>query len=129
MLEFWRSSYNQSKFPWAQIVLHYWMTIFKFIWSTIYSKRKNEPLAVVFNSTFIYIDVVLSVNNSYFHYYINYIHVYPTELEIKGIKEKNALWLCYLYTRKKIKNKFEVFLIYIFHLYIVIIKKRVRSFW
>jgi hypothetical protein len=42
---------------------------------------KNKPLAVAFNSTFRYIDDVISINNDQFHSYVNYI--YPSESEIK----------------------------------------------
>jgi hypothetical protein len=43
--------------------------------------EKNKPLAVTFNSTFRYIDDVLSINNDQFHSYIN--SIYPNEFEIK----------------------------------------------
>jgi hypothetical protein len=43
--------------------------------------EKNKPLAVAFNSTYRYIDDVLSINNHQFHSYID--SIYPSELEIK----------------------------------------------
>jgi hypothetical protein len=50
--------------------------------------EKNKPLAVAFNSTFRYIDHVLSINNDQFHSYVDYI--YPSELEIKGTTESST---------------------------------------
>ena len=44
-------------------------------------REKNKTLAVAFNSTFRYIDDVLSINNVNFHSYVN--SIYPCELEIK----------------------------------------------
>jgi hypothetical protein len=44
--------------------------------------EKNKPLAVAFNSTFRYIDDVLSLNNDQFHY--------PSELEIKDTTESST---------------------------------------
>jgi hypothetical protein len=43
--------------------------------------EKNKPLALAFNSTFRYIDDVLSINNDQFHSYAD--SIYPSELEIK----------------------------------------------
>ena len=48
-------------------------------------REKNKSLAVAFNSTFRYIDDVLSINNCYFHTYVD--SIYPSELEIKDTTE------------------------------------------
>jgi hypothetical protein len=55
--------------------------------------EKNKPLAVAFNSTFIYIDDVLSINNDQFHSYV--YSIYPNELEIQDTTESytSALYL------------------------------------
>jgi hypothetical protein len=50
--------------------------------------EKNKPLAVVFNSTFRYIDDVLSINNDQFHSYV--YSIYPSELEIKDTTESST---------------------------------------
>jgi hypothetical protein len=47
------------------------------------SHEKSKPLAVAFNSTFSYIDDVLSINNDKFHSYVH--SLYHSELEIKTI--------------------------------------------
>jgi hypothetical protein len=47
--------------------------------------EKNKPLAVTFNSTCRYTDVVLSINNHQFHSYVD--SIYPSELEIRDITE------------------------------------------
>jgi hypothetical protein len=47
--------------------------------------EKNKPLAVTFNSTFRYIDDVLSINNDQFHSYVD--SIYPSQLEIKDNSE------------------------------------------
>jgi hypothetical protein len=47
--------------------------------------RRKKSLAVAFNSTFRYIDDVLSINNKQFHSYVDLI--YPNELEIKHTTE------------------------------------------
>jgi hypothetical protein len=47
--------------------------------------RRKKSLAVAFNSTFRYIDDVLSINNSQFHSYVDSIN--PNELEIKDTTE------------------------------------------
>jgi hypothetical protein len=47
--------------------------------------EKIKPLAVAFNSTFKYIDDVLSINNDRFHSYVD--SIYPSELEIKDTTE------------------------------------------
>jgi hypothetical protein len=43
---------------------------------------------MAFNSTFRYIDDVLSINNDQFHSYID--SIYPSELEIKDITESST---------------------------------------
>ena len=43
--------------------------------------KKDKKLAISFNSTFRYIDDVLSLNNSKFGDYVD--RIYPIELEIK----------------------------------------------
>jgi hypothetical protein len=58
----------------------------EFIQNFLHEKKK--PLAVAFNSTFRYIDDVLSINNDQFHSYVDYI--YPSELEIKDITESSS---------------------------------------
>jgi hypothetical protein len=47
--------------------------------------EKKKSLAVTFNSTFVYIDDVLSIINSQFHLYVDLI--YPNELDIKDATE------------------------------------------
>jgi hypothetical protein len=47
--------------------------------------EKKESLAVAFNSTFRYIDDVLSINNNQFHSYVD--SIYLNELEIKDTME------------------------------------------
>jgi hypothetical protein len=47
--------------------------------------RRKKFLAVAFNSTFRYIDDVLSINNNHFHSYVN--SIYPNEPEIKDTTE------------------------------------------
>jgi hypothetical protein len=49
--------------------------------------EKNKPL-VAFNSTFRYIDDVLSINNDQFHSYVD--SIYPSELEIKDTTESST---------------------------------------
>jgi hypothetical protein len=59
-----------------------------FIRGRIHSKsstKENKSLAVAFNSTFRYIDDVLSNNNDQFDTYFN--SIYPNELEIKETTE------------------------------------------
>jgi hypothetical protein len=51
----------------------------EFIQKLLHEKKKS--LAVAFNSTFRYINSVLSINNDKFHWYVN--SIYPNELEIK----------------------------------------------
>jgi hypothetical protein len=68
--------------------------VFAFIWSTIYSKActwQEKSLAVAFNSTFRYIDDVLSINNNQFHTYVD--SIYPYELEIK---DTIVFHICYV---------------------------------
>jgi hypothetical protein len=50
--------------------------------------EKNKPLAVAFNSTFRYIDDVLSINNDQFHSYVD--SIFPSELEIKDTTESST---------------------------------------
>jgi hypothetical protein len=54
-----------------------------FIQKLLHEKKKY--LAVAFNSTFRYIDDVLSINNHQFHSYVD--STYPNELEIKDTTE------------------------------------------
>jgi hypothetical protein len=51
----------------------------EFIQKLLHEKKK--PLAVAFNSTFRYIDDILSINNNQFYSYFDLI--YPNQLEIK----------------------------------------------
>ena len=51
-------------------------------------REKKKSLAVTFNSTFRYIDDVLSINNDSFHSYVDLI--YPCELEIKDTTESST---------------------------------------
>jgi hypothetical protein len=55
--------------------------------------EKKNSLAVAFNSTFRYIDNVLSITNCQFHSYVD--SIYPNELEIKDTTEcsTSALYL------------------------------------
>ena len=55
----------------------------EFIQKLLHEKKKS--LAVAFNSTFRYIDDVLSINNDHFHSYVD--SIYPNELEIKDTTE------------------------------------------
>ena len=50
--------------------------------------EKNKPLAVAFNSTFRYIDDILSINNDRFYSYVD--SIYPSELEIKDTTESST---------------------------------------
>jgi hypothetical protein len=50
--------------------------------------EKNKSFAVVFNSTFRYINTVLSINNDQFHSYVD--SIYPSELEIKDTTESST---------------------------------------
>jgi hypothetical protein len=50
--------------------------------------EKNKHLAVAFNSTFIYIDYVLTINNELFHSYVDSVH--HSELEIKDITKSST---------------------------------------
>jgi hypothetical protein len=55
----------------------------EFIQKLLHEKKKS--FAVAFNSTFRYIDDVLSITNNHFHSYID--SIYPNELEIKDTTE------------------------------------------
>jgi hypothetical protein len=55
----------------------------EFIQKLLHEKKKI--LAVTFNSTFRYIDNILSINNNHFHSFVD--SIYPNELEIKDITE------------------------------------------
>jgi hypothetical protein len=55
----------------------------EFIRKLLHEKKKS--LAVAFNSTFRYIDDVLSINNNQFHTYVD--SIYPNGLEIKDTTE------------------------------------------
>jgi hypothetical protein len=55
----------------------------EFIQKLLHEKKKS--LVVAFNSTFRYIDDVLSINNNQFHTYVD--SIYPYELEIKDTAE------------------------------------------
>jgi hypothetical protein len=50
--------------------------------------RRKKSLAVAFNSTFRYIDNVLSFNNNQFHSYVD--SIFPSELEIKETMESST---------------------------------------
>jgi hypothetical protein len=50
--------------------------------------EKNKLLPVAFNSTFRYINDVLSINNDRFHSYVDFI--YPSELKIKDTTESST---------------------------------------
>jgi hypothetical protein len=58
----------------------------EFIQKLLYKKKMS--LAVAFNSTFRYIDDVLSINNNQFQLYVN--SIYPNELEIKDTTESST---------------------------------------
>jgi hypothetical protein len=49
--------------------------------------EKNEPFPMAFNSTFWYIDDVLSINNDQFHYLDS---IYPSEVDIKDTTESSV---------------------------------------
>lgn len=53
-------------------------------------REENRTLAVAFNTTSRYIDNVLSINNCYYHFYVD--SKYPSELEIKDIIESKVLF-------------------------------------
>ena len=55
----------------------------EFLQRLVHDKKKS--FVVTFNSTFRYIDDVLSINNSNFHSYVD--SIYPGELEIKDTTE------------------------------------------
>jgi hypothetical protein len=55
----------------------------EFIQKLLHEKKKS--LAVAFNSTFRYIDDVLSINNNQFQSLVD--SIYPNELEIKDTTE------------------------------------------
>jgi hypothetical protein len=69
----------------------------EFIQKLLHVIEKNKPFAVAFNSTFRYIDDVLSIINSQFHSYVD--SIYPSELEIKDTTESSttALYLDVLF--------------------------------
>lgn len=74
-----RTSNNKSEFPCAQIVLLNWLTYFHIhmkqnVFKSL-CKKRIKTLVVALNSIFRYIDDVLSINNSYFHSYINSIYL------------------------------------------------------
>jgi hypothetical protein len=50
--------------------------------------EKNKPFAVAFNSTFQYINDVLSINKDQFHSYVD--SIYPNELEIRNTTESST---------------------------------------
>lgn len=53
-------------------------------------KRIKHSSAVALNSTFIYRDDVLSINKSYFHFYVNSIYIISNELEVKDTKDSET---------------------------------------
>jgi hypothetical protein len=73
----------------ADLFLYSYKT--KFIQKLLHEKKKS--LSVVFNSTFWYIEDVLSINNSQFHSYVD--SIYPNDMEIKDTTEysTSALYL------------------------------------
>jgi hypothetical protein len=58
----------------------------EFIQKLLHEKKKY--LDVAFNSTFRYIDDVLSINNNQFHSYVD--SIYPSELEIKDTTQSST---------------------------------------
>ena len=76
-------------------MIHYWPTCFDtkadFVQSLIKAGKKR--LAQQFNFTYRYIDDVLSLNNSKFPEYLEFI--YPREIEIKETTE-NTIFASYL---------------------------------
>jgi hypothetical protein len=62
----------------------------EFIQKLVHEKKKS--LAEAFNSTFRYIDVVLSINNNQFHIYVD--SICPKELEIK---DTTVLHICFVF--------------------------------
>jgi hypothetical protein len=54
-------------------------------------QKLHNLLAVAFNSTFRYIDDILSINNNQFHSYVD--SIYPSELEIKETSQNHLLLL------------------------------------
>jgi hypothetical protein len=55
----------------------------EFIQNLLHEKKKS--FSVAFNSTFRYVDDVLSINDNHFHSYV--YSIYPNELKIKDTKE------------------------------------------
>ena len=70
--------------------------------------KKDKKLAISFNSTFRYIDYVLSLNNSKFGDYVE--RIYPIELEIKDttdtVKSASYLDLYLEIDEGRLKTKF-----------------------
>ena len=83
--------------------------------------EKEKSLAVAFNSTFRYINDVLSINNYQFHFYVD--SIYPSELEIKDTTE-SATFASYLdillkidtdgKLRTQLYDKRDVFFVFLF---------------
>jgi hypothetical protein len=64
--------------------------LYSYLFRSFYMRKKS--LIVAFNSTFRYIDDVLSINNNQFHSYV--YSIYPNELEIKDTTE---LKICFVF--------------------------------
>jgi hypothetical protein len=74
-----KSSRRLLEFLWLPIVFLCYLTFLysyeaEFIQKFLH--EKNKPLAVAFNSTFRYIDDLLSINNDRFHSYVD--SIYPS---------------------------------------------------
>ena len=84
-------------FKWEQIVPLFLSTCFFIYYQADFIqellRKKDKKLAISFNSTFRYIDDVLSLNHSKFGDYVE--RIYPIELEIKDTTDtvKSALYL------------------------------------
>ena len=70
----------------ADLFLYTYMYEANFIQKLLHEKRKL--LVVALNSTFRYIDEVLSINNNKFHPYVD--SIYPCKLEIKDTTESST---------------------------------------
>ena len=55
--------------------------------------EKKKILAVAFNSTFRYIDDVLSINNGNFHSYVDTIYLGELEIKISSASDTSVLYL------------------------------------
>lgn len=66
-------------------MLLYWFTYFKIYMKKnlfkMLCKKRKKTLVLAFNTTFRYIDVVLFINSSFLHSYVN--SIYPSVLKLK----------------------------------------------